>query len=99
MRISLSAESDEGAALDPQAFFTRKSLTKKPVYYPVLKVCIEIYILFYLSSRLNTNAPKHFEMLWGKTSNWVSVLCALFCGQMMLSPPVRYNDLPRHRLW
>jgi hypothetical protein len=41
MRISLSAESDEGAALDPQAFFTRKSLTKKPVYYPVLKVCIE----------------------------------------------------------
>ena len=28
IRISLSAESDKGSALDPQAFFTRKSLAK-----------------------------------------------------------------------
>ena len=39
--LSLSAESDKGAALDPPPFFTRKRWTKKPVYKLVLKVWIE----------------------------------------------------------
>ena len=45
------------------------------------KLCPQI--LIYLSNRIKYNAPKHFEMLRGKTSKWVSV----FISPVLFSNP------------